>query len=514
MQPTPNGRLHIGHASGPYLRADVLARQLRRDGYDVGMISGSDVYENWILLDAVRTGREPAEVCQGFHDQIGADLTNLGIGLDAWVNPLDPAHAADYLAVHEALIEQLSADGQARLVAERVPQSADTGRFVMGVWLLGRCPNCGMDVGGNACEECGYHFQPQEVVDPRSRLDDGPLAWTERKSWFLVPRTPDEIAQAVARCATAPRFVAVAARYIEQTRGRIRLSQPGEWGLRSALVEADAVLANTFYAFSLYCGQVYGRLRGQPAANPFAADSDVTTIAFFGVDNAIAGIVGPHAMARAHGGLRAFDNVVVNEFLSLEGAKCSTSRHHGIWISELIENTSVSADELRHHLAHFPLDERPADFRIAGFVDGVNAVREWRRGTLAPAFHEAGTGIHGEVLRELHRALQRQRSALRPAGMSLPDAVATVDEWLADWRPASRGRAETTTWLLGVALLAEPFMPALAGDVWRRLGLAGTPALAALRDCRPVPDVRRAPDVAPPLSDREIRPFVRLADNA
>jgi hypothetical protein len=34
MCPTPNGRLHIGHGAGSYLRADAIARASRRDGHE------------------------------------------------------------------------------------------------------------------------------------------------------------------------------------------------------------------------------------------------------------------------------------------------------------------------------------------------------------------------------------------------------------------------------------------------------------------------------------------------
>jgi methionyl-tRNA synthetase len=52
MQPTPNGRMHIGHAAGTYLRADVLGRSLRTAGHQVKVACGTDAYENWILAAA------------------------------------------------------------------------------------------------------------------------------------------------------------------------------------------------------------------------------------------------------------------------------------------------------------------------------------------------------------------------------------------------------------------------------------------------------------------------------
>jgi methionyl-tRNA synthetase len=39
--PTPNGDLHLGHLSGPYMSADILKRQLRQQGKAVRLIVGT-----------------------------------------------------------------------------------------------------------------------------------------------------------------------------------------------------------------------------------------------------------------------------------------------------------------------------------------------------------------------------------------------------------------------------------------------------------------------------------------
>lgn len=508
MQPTPNGRLHIGHCAGPYLRADAYARHLRRAGHDIQVICGSDVYENWILLDALRTGRTAEEICRSYHELIGADLRNMTVGIDAWINPLDHAHSTPYRLTHERLIKDLAAQGQAQVRSDRIPFSANTGRCVMGVWLLGRCPNCGDGVGGNCCETCGFHFQPSEVREPRSRLDEGPLRWSIQRSWFLTPTEPARIATSIAGCDLRRPLATVAARYMEQTSGLIRLSQPGSWGIESELAGSGAVLSNTFYGFSLYCGKVYAQRSG--GLNPFALHSDVTTVAFFGVDNAIAGIVGPHALAVSDDKLKPFDHVVVNEFLHLEGTKCSTSRNHAIWLSELLESNAVAADELRYYMAQQPLERRPADFTVASFVDAVNDLRRWHTDVLAPALNRASADVDGEVLQRLRRVLKRQTAALEPSSMSLPDAVSALDEWKASAPPEGSDGAAVSSWLQGLALLAEPIMPTLAGELWRALGLPGRPAVGPLGPCRPSPTTVSGLAPRPPVSVADVRPFVHL----
>src|SRR5262249_38153985 len=107
MQPTPNGRLHLGHGGGPYLPADIIARALRRDGHIAHIVTGSDAYENWVLATAHRTGRIPEEACQHYHAGIAEDLRHLDIQLDAWIDPLHPDNRVDYHQLHRDLLATL-----------------------------------------------------------------------------------------------------------------------------------------------------------------------------------------------------------------------------------------------------------------------------------------------------------------------------------------------------------------------------------------------------------------------
>jgi methionyl-tRNA synthetase len=197
MQPTANGRLHIGHGAGPYLRADMLARSLRRSGHDVQVVTGSDAWENWVVLAALRLGWPPERTARHFHEGIGRDLRNLDVRLDAWIDPREEEHAEPYHRVHDDLLHELAESGSAELQTETIPVSADSGRAVVGTWLLGRCPTCGRDVAGNACVYCADRFEPAEVVAPRSRLEEGPLRWREVRNWFLTSPPAEQVLAAL-----------------------------------------------------------------------------------------------------------------------------------------------------------------------------------------------------------------------------------------------------------------------------------------------------------------------------
>lgn len=505
MQPTANGRLHIGHGAGPYLRADMLARSLRRFGHDVQVVTGSDAWENWVVLAGLRLGWPPERTARHFHEGIGRDLRNLDVRLDAWIDPRDEEHAEPYHRVHDDLLHELAESRSAELQTETIPVSSDSGRAVVGAWLLGRCPTCGRDAAGNACVYCADRFEPAEVVAPRSRLEEGPLRWTEVRNWFLTSPPAEQVLAALHAAGAPPFLLDPVERYLRRTGTRYRLSQAGTWGLRSELLDDGCVLANTYYHYCVYAAQVAARLRGatQSALSP---GSETVVVALFGTDNSQIGLVGPWTIGAASPAVRPFDHVVVSHMLYLEGHKCSTSKDHGIWISELLERSSVAADELRFVLAQAPLDEQVAAVTIEGLLETVNALRAWWRERLAPALEAAGPAGAVPAQEGIRAAVERQAAALRPDRVRTPEAVAVLDEWMR--RPHNGGER---AWLAGLALLAEPIMPELAGHVWRRLGFRGRPALDALEWTA----ARASEDGVPawpvsPLTRQELQPLVHL----
>lgn len=509
MQPTPNGRMHVGHGGGTYLRADVLARALKVRGHDVRVISGSDAYENWVVAEAKRIGRTVDDACDLYHAGILRDLQAIGVELDVWIDPRSAEHTDAYREVHEQALAALQRTGAAELEAERIPYSVDTGAEMMGTWIAGDCPNCGTASGGSSCVVCGEHFQPEELRNPRSRLDNSPLEWREKKHWFVRPSDAARVVSGLADSGLRGVFADAPARYLETRGGRVRLSAQGTWGVRSAMVADDAVLSNGYYLYSVYCGEVYRKLEGN-STNAFAPDSGVFTIGLFGNDNSTPGLIAPHAIAQGSGGaLKPFDAVVVNGMLNFEGQKCSTSKRHGIWLSELLDNVDVTSDELRYALAQAALDDDKDDITIQGLVDRVTSLRRWNAEVLQPRLGLLRAGGTSAVWTEaLEKALAEQSEVLDPCHIDLPQAVRGLGEWLRAQAPA------VADWLLGVAVLAEPLLPDLAGQVWQQLGYEGRPRAERARGplVVPVREVRVTTQSRTDLSVEEIVPYAHLAE--
>lgn len=507
MQPTPNGCLHIGHGAGTYLRADVIARALRAQGHRVAVITGSDVFEDWVVAAAQQEGRTPDETHRRYHTGIKRDLDNLSVTLDAWIDPAGQEHRDAYQRLHQEMLAHLRATGAARPESERIPYSERTGDPVVGPWIAGECPNCGQACGGSTCTFCGDYFVPEQVVNARSRLDDSTLTWRTEHNWFARPPDPQAIADRHRAAGLRPVFLAAVTRAVNTNAGRIRLTGQGTWGIRSSALPPGKIISNGYFLYSVYCGEIHRTMTGA-VVNPFFPDSGVTTVGLFGNDNSTPGLICPDVIAQgSQGMLKPFDAAVVNGMLHLEGRKCSTSKRHGIWLSELLDNTSLAADELRFALLHAPLDHGTADLSVDSLVDHVNTLRSWHRDVLRPAVNLVRVAGRPVVCGpRVRKAVAEQYTLLGPCQTDLAAAVGVLSAWM------DNTGVPKQEWLAGLALLAWPLLPGLAEQLWSQLGYAGHPELdqAWHAETNPRPDLAVGAPPAGPLSTASVRPFVRL----
>ena len=210
IMPTPNGRFHLGHIAGPYLKMDLLARHLRRRGDEARIITGTDSYESYVLRRAEEQDRDPAQVCGHYHQLIESDLAALDIELDAFISPLSGSWSASYREVHRNWVDRMTRAGAVAEVTERLPYSPASDRYVVGCWLSGRCPDCKAPVASYFCEDCGTSFRPQEVSEPRGTNAGESLHWREFTSLFLRLPEPAAILARLEQMAVPARFRAIA----------------------------------------------------------------------------------------------------------------------------------------------------------------------------------------------------------------------------------------------------------------------------------------------------------------
>lgn len=473
---TPNGRLHLGHVGGPFLRLDVLARHLRRRGDRVRVITGTDPFDSYVLLGAQQRGTLPEEVCRLNHAGIREDLETMGIECDAFVDPLRGPLRGRYRERLQITLQDLEDSGATVRLAESVPWSARMSRWVVGCWLLGRCPECAAEVAGYYCEACGAHFRPDQVVDPHDRDAPGQLEWRSSEALFLRLQSVPEVRRLSALACPDPTALAILDRHLVSSEGLVRLTAPSSWGVpwSAGRGRVPQVVFNYtgVYPYCLLFGDVYGQLSGR-GINAFAEGSAVTTVCAFGVDNTVAFLAGVMGCAVEHGRYRPFDHFLRSHFISLEREKFSTSRGHAVWVRDT--KSRVSRDAVRYYLASIAPEQAPSNFDPLTFsrvveVELGQVAREHLRRCSASA---ASAARIDAMSPSAHAAFSRmntaQAHALDPRDLRVRDAHAVIRAWLEQAPRLSSTPSDAFWWLKAFGFLAAPIMPDTCRDIWLNL---------------------------------------------
>jgi len=515
IMPTPNGRFHLGHIAGPYLKMDLIARHLRRRGEQAWIITGTDSYESYVLRRAQEQKHDPAQVCAQYHELIECDLAALDIELDAFISPLSATWSRSYQTAHLDWLDRMNQQGAVVSITESIPYSPAQDRFLTGCWLSGRCPDCASSVTSYFCEDCGTHFRPEELLEPHDPDSGDVLCWRDVTSLFLRLPEPAAILARLDQMEVPAQFRAIAERFLNRNGRLLRLSVPGDWGV--PLKPGDSGPRSLFsytglLPYSLLCGEVQATL-ANAGVSAFAAGSDVVTVSGFGIDNSVPMLVGAIGGALLDPAAKPFDHFLLNHFYELEGEKFSTSRNHAIWVADIVARPGISTDAIRYYLAKVSPGDRARSLDVQDFVDTVN-------NDLANGISRC-TGIavdrlrdlvgepgppEGSLLQRLEAALSEQTRAFDYPTFSSADTAAVVLAW-ADGLAGTCSETESYWWLKGLALLSWPIMPRFGQALWGLLGGDGEPALsrflnpAAPDRCRtaPVFDVLSRDDLHPCL---------------
>jgi methionyl-tRNA synthetase len=510
VMPTPNGRLHLGHIAGPFLKCDVLRRHLRQFGYDARVISGSDAYESHVTVKAAETGASPAAVARRYHHAIGNDLAGLDILFDDWASPLDP----DFREIHDRFQQQVLDDFQrAGLLAwqrEKVPYRPEDNRFLLGGWLSGRCPQCGDGAGGYFCESCGAHFRPEELVEPEVKGvgDRESRAEVPVDSLFLRVSDPDRLASEAARLAVPEEFRTALTRYLAHNEG-LRLTAPGRWGVGWPAGDRDVHRTIFSYAglfaFALACGEI-DRAARRRDANPFERGAGVVTITACGFDNAVPFLASVQGFGLEHPVYRGFDHHLTNMLMRLEGRKFSTSRRHGIWVADVLARTSLASDTLRFYLARHSPEDGASDMEIgelAAFNNRLADRLEAIFGRLAQLAPEAGDGPSQAAAKRIEDTCRRFAEALDPSRFALRDGAGVLETWIDEADAWLDDPVSAYWWSKTLALIATPIMPRFGRQLWALLGHVGEPHAGAFAEPTR-PEVVADPGISR-VSERAIR---------
>lgn len=515
--PYANGPLHLGHVAGSLLPPDVFARYQRLRGRRVAMVSGSDMHGTPITVAAERAGQAPeafAEENRRLHNEA---LKALGIHFDVFTSTATANHRA---VVHDVFLA-LHRQGLVYTATMTAPYDPKAKRFLPDRYVEGTCPHCGYgEARGDQCDKCGRTLDPQELKDPRSKLSGAAPEYRETEHFFLrlsaFQKRLADWSDAQAKLAGwRPATINFTRNWLTEGLKDRPITRdmtygvpiPGEVGAfpdKRIYVWFEAVIGY------LSATREWAAKAGHEQAwQDFWLDPEARHYYFLGKDNIPFHTIVWPAMIMGYGDGQGRPytlpwDVPANEFLQFAGAKFSKSRGNAFYVLDLLR--SFDADQVRYYLAANMPEKGDTDWTWPDFVAKVNdeladALGNYVNRLLsfcnqhfggAPTSSvDASRAQPGwqEATDELEKRLAHAAAALEACefkeGLRHVMHLARVGNQrfndLKPWDLVKHGKKDEAgsalLWHLSIAktlaVVLQPYLPHLSGEVWKALGEAG-----------------------------------------
>ncbi|HVL86397.1 MAG TPA: methionine--tRNA ligase [Candidatus Thermoplasmatota archaeon] len=511
--PYANGPLHLGHVAGSLLPPDLFARYHRMAGSPVLMVSGSDMHGTPILLKAEQEGVPPQELAARYHREHVEALSALDIRFDLFTTTATKNHAD---TVHD-VFGTLLARGDIARRTMRAPYDPKAKRFLPDRYVEGTCPHCrAPDARGDQCDACGRTLDPQELLDPRSKVSGAAPEFRDTEHFFLLlPRFSQALSKWTQEQAKAaswrPNTIHFTRNWLSEGLKERAITRDMTYGVRlpAEIERQDPSLADkrVYVWFEAVVGYLsaakeWAQREGKPDAwREWWVNPRARHYYFLGKDNIpFHTIVWPAMiLGYANGKGEAYQlpwDVPANEFMTFSGSKFSKSRGNLILVKDATDR--FQADAVRYYLCANMPESRDADFLweefarkvndelVAAFGNFCHRTLTFAHANFEGAVPRGGSGSPppATIAQELaqigpHLEACRFKDALK----SLMAAAMLANKWfqeLAPWQSLKQDKErcgadvrELLSLVKTFALCASPFLPRAAQDLWEQLGEEG-----------------------------------------
>ena len=463
-----NDAPHIGHAYTT-VTADALARWHRLLGDEVWFLTGTDEHGLKVAQAAEQHGVTPLQWADATSERFREAWAGLDISYDDFIRTTEPRH----FAAVQALLQRAYDNGDIEL---------DT-------------------YEGPYCVACEAYYSEAELIDGNCPIHGRPVEWFKEDNWFFrlsryqdrllawIEANPDAIAPESKRNEVVG-FIRQGLEDVSITRTSLSWGVPVPWAPGHVFYVWYDALIN--YATAIGYGTDDDRFhKWWPAVHHVIGKDIIRFHCVYWPALLMAAGEEPPAHVHVHG------------FLLVGGEKMSKTALNQIAPADLIPQFGV--DGFRYHFLRDQTFGPDGDFSYEGMVARYNADLANNLGNLASRVATVVEKKCGGI-----GPAPRLDSPLAPAAAAAYDAAANA------WQRVAPSEALDATWrlirdtnayleanepwkaqpgpdvdgVLGdalevlriVAVLASPALPRATVELWRRLGLSGSPAEQRLPD--------------------------------
>ena len=452
---------HIGHAYTT-VTADALARWHRLLGEDVYFLTGTDEHGLKIQRAAEENGLTPQEQADRTSERFKDAWKLLDISYDDFIRTSEPRH---HRAVQQ-LLQRVYDNGDIELDTYEGPYCVSCEAYYTEAELVdGNCPIHGRPV--ELFKEENYFFR-------LSRYERRLLDWYEADPEAVQPEMRRNEALGLVRQGLQD---------VSISRTSIRWGVPVPWDQEHVFYVWYDALIN--YCTAIGYGEDPDRFNAWWPAVHHLIGKDILRFhcVYWPAMLMSAGIAPPR-------------RIYVHGYLLVGGEKMSKTRLNQISPAELVEEFGV--DGYRHHFLRDAPFGPDGEFSYEGMVTRYNADLANNLGNLLSRVATvvqakcAGSGPRpqaGSALQPVARAAWEEAAAgwsrvapseaLEAAWRLIRETNAYLEAnepWKAEPGAAVDGvMGDALEALRIVAVLASPALPTACADVWRRIGLPGSP---------------------------------------
>ncbi len=467
--PYANGPFHIGHLAGAYLPGDTFARYHRLRGNEVLFVSGSDMHGTPTLVRAEAEGIGPEAVANRYHAINRSSFERLGFTFDTYTT----THTANHEHTVDEVFLLLLERGYIHRRTEESPYCPKHQRFLPDRYLVGTCPNCGLEEArGDECDRCGRPMDAKTLGSPRCSLCGTPAEFRPSEHFYLgldqlQPKLAEYLHQ---QTHWRPGTLRVAQNFLDEGLHATPITRDLEWGVPIPL---DGYGSKRFYVWFeavigyLSASREWAIRAGRPEAwhQFWDAREPVRQYYFVGKDNKFFHTIIWPAILLGLGTYVLPYDVPANEWLLIAGKKISKSRPADldVFIPSLLSR--YAPDLIRFYAALLAPQNHDTEFDWDEFHRVSEEILSNQYGNLVQRalvlvrdrcggkIPEGRTGI-GPHLRAVH-----ERITERFERVQLKEAL---DLALGEVREANRRFHEARPWAASGAALLQALNDALA----------------------------------------------------
>ena len=374
--PYVNGEPHLGHIAGNNLPADIFARYHRMVGNNVLMVSGSDQHGTPVTIRAKEENTTPREISEKYHNVWSETFKDLDFSFDLYTKTGTENHKE----VVQKLFNLLNEKGYLQEKVSKQPYSEESEMFLSDRYIEGDCPHCPSRTKGDQCDNCGKDFEPIDLKNLISTIDNSKVTFKETNHIYLkLPEFQEDINKWIkSKSYWKPAVKNQSLGFLSKGLIDRAITRDIDWGVEVPIKNYEK--KRIYVWFEAVIGYLSASIEWAESDKNISNNKDIWKewwqnpeskhFYFQGKDNIPFHTIILPAILMGSGEYNLPYDVVANEYLNFSGKQFSKSKNWAVWVSDFLKE--YDSEALRYYLTSIMPESSDSDFTWDSFFESNN----------------------------------------------------------------------------------------------------------------------------------------------